>query len=385
MGYHELLDLLFRWLHLIAGIMWIGNSMLFNWLDRNLVASPEFAEQKGFQGQIWMVHSGAFYDVRKLLLEPNQMPQRLHWFKWQNGVTWMSGIALLVVYYLRSPSLDARALGVSIGGIVGGWLIYDLLWRTLGKRADKIASALSLAILTGVALLFTANLSGHSAYLHIGVFLGTVMTGNVWFVILPSQRELVAATVAGRPQDPELSIRAKQRSIHNNYMTFPLLFIMLSQHFPSTYGHTNNLPILLVLMAAGASIRHLMNIRFWFKHWLAPSIAIGVGAIAAVLLLSRQAAPAAASGQVVPSFDKAQAVVTQRCLSCHSSRPTDDIFVVAPNNIVMDTAAQMRALAPRIKVRAVAEKTMPFVNKTGMSDEERKILGAWVDEGAPIP
>ena len=201
MQLNELLDLVFRWAHLIAGIMWIGNSMLFNWLDRNLIA-PGPDASKLSQGKIYMVHSGAFYEVEKKLLEPNQLPDQLHWFKWQNGLTWLTGISLLIVVYymndaafLVDPSVRAmspgEAIGWSVGSLVAAWLVYDAIWMTLGKRAPALGTALSFALLFGAGYAFTLLFSGRAAYIQTGVMIGSIMTGNVWLRILPSQRELI--------------------------------------------------------------------------------------------------------------------------------------------------------------------------------------------------
>lgn len=403
MTVHEFLDLLVRWVHLIAGIMWIGNSMLFNWLDRNLEKAPGREKEVGYEGKMWMVHSGGFYEVEKRQLAPGQMPARLHWFKWQNFTTWASGIGLLiVVYYLNGgaylidPSVKAlgypQALTFSIGTLVGAWVLYDVLWRTLGKTQPKMAVVLSIAALLGIAYALTQTFSGRAAYLHVGVLLGTVMTGNVWMVIVPSQRKLVAATESGQEQDYALNQKAKQRSIHNNYMTFPLLFIMLSNHFPGTYGHPLNWLILFVLMFAGAGIRHFMNIRFGFKTtlpWLGPIVAIAAVATVLLFVLTARPAVSAPSNAVVDqkppvTFAQAHGIIQSRCVACHSAHPTEPMFPAPPSGVMFDTPEQIKLLAPRIKERAVVNRTMPFINKTGMADEERELLGRWVDEGASL-
>ncbi|MCC7070986.1 MAG: urate hydroxylase PuuD [Deltaproteobacteria bacterium] len=399
MGTTELLDVVFRWAHLIAGIMWIGNSMLFNWLDRNLEKAA--SQPRLSQGKIFMVHSGAFYDVEKKLLEPGEMPATLHWFKWQNFTTWATGVSLMVVvYYLNGaaflvdPSVRALtptvAIAISVGALVVAWLAYDLAWRTLGARAPQVAAALSVALLCGAAWGFAQLFSGRAAYIEIGVIIGTVMTGNVWMVIVPSQRELVDATTAGREQDPTLSIRAKQRSVHNNYLTFPLLFIMLSNHFPSAYGHKLNWLILCVVMFGGAGVRHFMNARYLGAgvelpraRWLLPAAVSGVLGLGGLLALTRVETPRAEVGGPV-GFARAQEIIVKRCASCHASAPTDDVFKVAPANVMFDTAAQIQAMAPRILERAVKTSTMPFVNKTQMSDHERAELGAWIAAGARL-
>jgi uncharacterized membrane protein len=392
----ELLDLFIRWVHVIAGIMWIGNSLLFNWLDRNL--RPVEPPKEGVQGKIWLLHSGAFYEVEKKLLPAGTpYPDKVHWFMFQNLTTWVSGICLLVlVYYMGGaaymldPSVAsistgaAIAIGVSV--LIGGWLVYDLLWRSPLGQNTPLAFAISFALLLGVSYGLTQLLSGRAAYIHVGAMLGTLMTANVWRYVVPSQRELVAATRAGLPQDPALSYRAKQRSIHNNYMTFPVIFIMISGHFPSTYGNQLNWLILAILMVGSATVRHLMNIRFSYGNWLRLAAATTLITIALVFyLIARTRGPASvAAGGALVAFVNARAVIQQRCVACHSARPTDDLFTAAPAGVAFDTPEQIQAMAARIKERAVVLKTMPFGNKTGMTEEERALLGAWVEQGASL-
>jgi uncharacterized membrane protein len=386
----ELADLLIRWVHLIAGIMWIGNSLLFNWLDRNL-ERPEGSPQ-GFEGRIWMVHSGGFYDVVKKQLEPNQMPERLHWFMWQNFTTWASGIFLLiVVYYLGGAALmidpavrsldSVSAVAIGAGSILAAWVVYDVLCRALLQKPLSFG-VLGFSLLGGLAFALTQLISGRAAYIHVGVILGTIMTGNVWMVIIPSQRELVAATKSGRAQDPALGKRAKQRSIHNNYMTFPLLFLMISNHFPSTYGQQLNWLVLGVLIVGGALTRHFMNIRFYYRAWFPAATATILASVVALFVLTKPKQVTSAPMAKV-EYARAKEIIAARCASCHSERPTDDIFRVPPNNVKMDTPEQLKLLAPRIKERAYNLKTMPLANRTLMTDEERAELGAWVDQGAP--
>jgi uncharacterized membrane protein len=392
----ELLDLFVRWVHVIAGIMWIGNSLLFNWLDRNLRAVEPAKE--GVQGKIWLLHSGAFYEVEKKLLPPGMTyPAKVHWFMFQNLTTWVSGICLLVIVYymggaayMIDPNVanigTVAAIAIGVGVLVGGWLVYDLLWRSPVGKNTPLAFAISFVLLIAVSYSLTRVLSGRAAYIHVGALLGTLMTANVWFYVVPSQHELVAATKAGLPQDPALSNRAKQRSIHNNYMTFPVLFIMISNHFPSTYGNTLNWLILAVLMVGSAAVRHFMNIRFTYGGWLRLAAATTLLTIAIVFVLgarARSLASAAAGGAPV-AFVDARAVIDKRCLTCHSSRPTDSQFTVAPAGVLFDTPEQIKARADRILERAVISKTMPFGNKTGMTDEERALLGRWVEQGANI-
>ena len=385
--------------------MWVGNSMLFNWLDRNLEKAAGREKEVGYEGKMWMVHSGGFYEVEKRQLAPGEMPSKLHWFKWQNFTTWASGISLLiVVYYLNGgaylidPSVQAlglpQAIAISVLGLLTAWVVYHSLWSVLGTRAPKVAGVLSVAALLGISFAFTQLFSGRAAYLHVGVLLGTVMTGNVWFVIVPSQRKLVAATESGKEQDYALNQRAKQRSIHNNYMTFPLLFIMLSNHFPGTYSHPLNWLVLFVVMFGGAGIRHFMNIRYSLKStgaWLGPIVGIVVVTTALLFGLTARTAvatvvPTAQAPKLPPvQFAEVHQIIRTRCVACHSSQPSEPMFPVAPTGVMFDSPAQILLLAPRIKERAVVTKTMPFINKTGMAENERELIGRWVDEGARGP
>ncbi len=389
----ELLDLLIRWVHLIAGIMWIGNSLLFNWLDRNL-EKPKDADPS-YQGKIWLLHSGAFYDVDKKLLHPHEMPAKLHWFKWQNFTTWASGILLLfVVYYagggalLIDPTVRALgptlAIGISLTFIVFSWFFYDLLWSSPLRKTPVVAAAVSFVYMGAVAYALTHIFSGRAAYIHIGVILGTLMTGNVWFVIVPSQHELVNATMQGREQDAAISLRAKERSIHNNYMTFPLLFMMISNHFPSTYGGKYAWIVLFVIAIGGATIRHLMNIRFHYTGWLPVAGFVALATFGSLFFLTRPEQHESAQQSEKIAFHTVQGVVHERCQPCHSAHPTDDTWKTAPAGVMFDTPEQIKRLAPRIKERAVISRTMPLQNKTAITQSERDMIGDWIDQGASI-
>jgi uncharacterized membrane protein len=392
----ELLDLFVRWTHVIAGIMWIGNSLLFNWLDRNL--RPIEPPPEGSHGKIWLLHSGAFYEVEKKLLPAGTpYPDKVHWFMFQNLTTWVSGICLLVIVYymggaayMIDPSVAnisaGAAIAIGVGTLLGGWLVYDLLWKSPIGKNTPLAFTISFMLLIGVSCGLAHVLSGRAAYIHVGALLGTLMTANVWFYVVPSQRELVAASRAGRAQEPALSYRAKQRSIHNNYMTFPVIFIMISSHFPSTYGSSLNWLILAVLMVGSAALRHFMNIRFTYGGWLRLAAATTLLTIAVVTLLITRAntSSSAAASSAPVAFAEAHAVIQRRCIECHSATPTDATFTVAPAGIMFDTPEQIQRMAARIKERAVVTKTMPFNNKTGITDAERALLGAWIEQGASV-
>lgn len=390
----ELADLLFRWVHLIAGILWIGNSMLWNWLDRNL-APPESG--RGLEeGTIWMVHSGGFYEMRKLQLEPHQMPKRLHWFWLQATTTWISGIFLLiVVYYMggRAALVDVQtsglthgqAVAVSVGILLACWAVYDLLWRSPLARSTPLAVAFSVVALVGLSVALTRVFNGQAAFLHMGAILGTLMVSNVWQHILPSQRELVRLTKAGQRQQAALGKAAKQRSIHNNYMTYPVLFTMLSGHFPSTYGGDQAWLVLLLLMAAGAMVRHFLNIRFTWSGW---SWALGATVAVAMCILFVLTRPSPLTDiETGPrvSFAEVQKIVQMRCASCHAQRPSNPSFAAPAAGVRLDSPEAIVAAAQRIKSQAVDTRAMPPGNLTGLTDVERAQLGRWVAQGGAGP
>ncbi len=380
--------------------MWIGNSMLFNWLDRNLERHGALGPLS--QGKIFLVHSGAFYDVEKKLLAPGELPTTLHWFKWQNAFTWMTGISLLVIVYyangaafLVDPNVRALdpivAITLSASSLLTGWIIYDGLWRTVGERNPRAATAVSVALLFAAIYGFSQMFSGRAAYIQTGVLIGTIMTGNVWLCIMPSQRSLIAATESGKPQDPVLSLRAKHRSIHNNYLTFPLLFMMLSNHFPSAYGHQLNWLVLIAVMVGGAGVRHFMNTRYRGAGrtlatgaWLVPAAVMAAIAVGGLLVITRVAVAPEVEVNHAVGFARAQEIIVQRCVPCHSTHPAFPEFPVPPSHVVFETPEQIKLMVPRIRERAVESKTMPLLNRTQISPLERAELGKWIADGARL-
>ncbi|HEU4886019.1 MAG TPA: urate hydroxylase PuuD [Longimicrobium sp.] len=390
----ELLDLVFRWVHVIAGIMWIGNSMLWNWMDRNLEPSKDATP--GIQGEIWLLHSGAFYYVQKDARGWDQT-RPLHWFKWQAYTTWLSGAALLiVVYYLSAGALllDAsasglshlQAVGIGAGVVIGGWVVYDMLLARVLDRAGAMGAVIGLAAVMGVAYGLAQVFSGRATFLHVGAMLGTLMAANVAHHIMPSQRALVRAVESGGQPDPKYAKRAKSRSIHNNYITFPVIVLMLSSHFPGIYGHRLNWLLLGILALGGASVRHILNVRFGWPRWK-PALAAAIAATLAALYLvgaPRARAATAADGDRPVSFGEANAVLQKRCAACHSASPADLTFGVAPAGVMFDTPEQVRSRIERIRARAVETQTMPPANKTHITPEERALLGRWIAQGAPM-
>ncbi|MEB3196629.1 MAG: urate hydroxylase PuuD [Candidatus Sericytochromatia bacterium] len=388
----EMLDLLLRWSHLVAGILWIGNSMLWNWLDRNL--TPGDAADPLHEGTIWLVHSGGFYEMKKRQLEPHQLPPQLHWFWLQATTTWLTGVALLVVVYYMggraalvdteiAPWSQGQAIALSVGLLVGCWLVYDVLWRSPLAQRPRLAAAVSLLLLAALAYGLTRTFNGQAAFLHLGAILGTLMVSNVWQHILPSQRELVRLTRAGERQELALAKAAKQRSIHNNYMTYPVLFTMLSGHFPSTYGGPHAWLVLLLLVLSGALVRHLMNLRFQWPAWryaLAATLAI---ALPLLYWLTRPAPLPATSGAPV-AYAQVRAILQARCSECHATHPRHPAFATAAAGLALEDPTQVQAAASRIRAQAVDTRAMPPGNATGISEQERAILGAWIAQGARL-
>jgi uncharacterized membrane protein len=387
-------SLVVRWVHFTAGIAWIGSSFYFIWLDRNLTVPLKSRPE--VEGELWMVHSGGFYQVEKRRIGSGQMPAVLHWFKWEAAATWASGMLLLVmVYYLGGASLlidpsvaalsRTQAIVIALGSVVGGWIAYDILWRSPLARKEWAATLVSLVLLAAVTVALFTWLSGRAAYIHVASLLGTIMVLNVWRAILPAQQQMIDATVRGETPDFSLGEQAKRRSVHNSYMTLPVLFLMISSHYPQTWGHPLGWLILLLIIGAGAMARHAMIGRGPRRLWaLAPMIVCFAGALLLTTPRSaRQAVPGTAA--VVPRFGEVRAIVNARCLTCHSRYPTDRTYTIAPNGVVLDTPEQIVALATRIRERAVMQRTMPLNNTTGITDPERATLGRWVDAGAPRP
>jgi uncharacterized membrane protein len=397
----ELTDFIARWVHVIAGIMWIGNSLLFNWLDRSLRPGHTAERGRPALGTIWLLHSGGFYYVEKTLLEGEAVPRPLHSFKWQAYTTWLTGaLLLLVVYYwsdraiLADPGVatlsHSAAVAVGAGAIAVGWLLYESMNRLVAPGAPAVALGIWLTGLLAIGVGLTHLLSGRAAFLHVGAMLGTIMAGNVVFTIVPSQRELVAS-VGGHGADPAISARAKRVSIHNNYFTFPVIALMVSNHFPTMYGHRWSWALLLAIVAAGVLVRYVLNLRFTFVHWkpvLAATMVVATAVIYGLIAIGRgavaQPAVEVALPQVV-TFADARHVIDRRCAVCHSAQPIDSSLGVAPAGVMFDTPDQIVARASRIQERAVVTRTMPPGNKTHISDAERAILARWVSTGAKVP
>jgi uncharacterized membrane protein len=386
------LNLLARWLHVIAAIVWIGSSFYFIALDNHLrPPKDEHDAEDGVGGEAWEVHGGGFYNVQKYRVAPRVLPDTLYWFKWEAYTTWLSGFALMIVlYYLNADTylIDpdvadlsvGAAVSISIGLLAAAWLVYDGLCRMLAARPLVLASVL-LALVTLAAWGISHLFSGRALYLQIGAMLGTMMVGNVFFVIIPAHRELVRAKQEGREPDPAANERGKLRSVHNNYLTLPVVFTMLSNHFPFTYGHSYAWLILVVLLVIGAWIRHFFNLRHAGRTVWAIPVTAAI-AIAVLAILIRPQNESSAGTASVP-FTTVAGIVDRRCSACHSAHPTK--VDTAPLGIELDTPKEIRAYADAIRQQAVDTHTMPLGNVTGMTEAERALLGRWIAQGAKIP
>ncbi|SFP80142.1 Uncharacterized membrane protein [Geopseudomonas sagittaria] len=393
----EWLNLSVRWIHMIVGIAWIGASFYFNWLENNLERSNP---REGLSGDLWAIHGGGIYHLEKYQLAPPQMPEKLHWFKWEAYSTWLSGVALLTVIYYLNPGLyliapgselaPAAGVAIGLGSLIVGWLIYDRLCDSPLGRRPALLGAVLFALMVLAAWAYTQVFNGRGAYIHTGALIGTLMVGNVFRIIIPAQRALLKAIAAGAQPDPRLPAKGLLRSRHNNYLTLPVLFIMISSHFPSTYGSQYNWLILAALAALSVLVRHYFNTRQRSQKfaWTLPAAALGLICLAFVSAPRQAAAPAtsasAAAGTAGSQFTAVRAVIQARCSTCHSAQPSSTLFSSAPAGVMFDSAEQIRQLAPKIHAQAVASQIMPLGNITQMTEQERELLGAWIASGAPI-
>lgn len=392
----EWLNLLVRWLHIITGIAWIGASFYFVWLDNTIKPPAPGSDlaNKGVAGELWAVHGGGFYNPQKYLVAPATLPKELHWFKWEAYSTWLSGFALLfIVYYLNAQAMMVdrsvadlsswQAVGIGLGSLVVGWLVYDLLCKSpLGKR-DLAFGIVIFAFLVGSSWVLTHLLSGRAAYLHIGAMIGTIMVANVAHVIIPGQRKMVNAMMAGQQPDPRYGIKAKQRSVHNNYFTLPVLFLMISNHYAMTYRHEHAWAVLAVIMAAGVLIRHFFNLRHKGRiEWKYPAAGVALLAVLAVLIAPSAPVAQAPGVDTMAQFTQVKHIVDQRCVSCHAAKPTQPGFATAPAGVMLESPELISQNAARIYQQTVQLKAMPLANLTHMTDAERAQIGAWFEAGA---
>ena len=393
-------NLLIRWLHVITAIAWVGSSFYFVFLDNNLIKpeSPDLLE-KGVGGAMWAVHGGGFYNPQKYLTAPKKVHTHLHWFYWESYTTWLTGFALFCVSYLWQaqtymvdPNLVAwsqgEAVAVALAFLFGFWFIYDALCRTVGAKdgGDKWVGLFVFAAIVFASWLSTQLFAGRAAFLLMGAMIGTAMSANVFFWIIPGQRKMVKAMGLGEPVDPIHGKRGKQRSVHNTYFTLPVLFAMLSNHYSFTYTHEYNWLVLVVMMTAGALIRQFFVMRHGFKlgrnanpmPYALVGVALIVGLIVAMAPAPKAALSAAqkAQAELPVSYAQVKAVMDQRCVLCHGE-------AVQLKGLRFDTADQVALHAQNIYQQTVVTKAMPMNNSTGITDEERDLIGRWFKAGAP--
>ena len=389
----EWMNLLVRWAHVIFGISWIGASFYFIFLENSINRTEDLRD--GLAGNLWAIHGGGFYYVEKYKIAPEKLPKKLHWFKYEAYFTWLSGIALLmVVYYFNASTfmvdtsiMDIKpgtSILIGISSLVTGWIFYDLLCKSSIVKKKFAFMVVMFIFISLMAFLLSQVLSGRAAYMHIGAMIGTMMAGNVFKVIIPSQKALVRAAKYGKTLDPSLGQNAGLRSLHNNYFTLPVIFIMISNHFPSTFGNTSPWFILMALTLASVIVRHYINLHEKGESlkWLLPTATVIIVSLVFVTAPKQNLGVAKHKGKV--SFNQANEIIQKRCVQCHSAKPTDNVQVVAPVGVKFDTPAEIEKMAQRIMSRAVITKTMPQANKTGITDEEREIIGAWIEQGAKI-
>ena len=389
----EWLQLLIRWIHLITGIAWIGASFYFVWLDNGLRPPRDAREAPdAVGGELWAIHGGGFYHVEKIRVAPTALPSTLHWFKWEAYSTWLSGFALLVVLYWwhadtyiidRSVASIAplQAIAISAALLVIGWLVYDQLCKRLGFARERPLAVLLTAFFAAVAFGLSHVFSGRAMYLQIGAMLGTIMAANVLFVIIPGQRELVEAKEHGKAPDAVYGLRGKQRSVHNNYFTLPVLLTMISNHYPMTFGHPHAWIVLVCLLLLAAYVRHFFNLRHRGRTVWAIPVTAALGALALAIVI----APAQRVQGASVAFTDVQSIIATRCTTCHATMPKQEGIPVPPKGIVLETPAQIVANVAAIRQQAVLTHAMPLGNLTQMTDDERARLGAWIDQGARVP
>ncbi len=395
-------SLLLRWLHVIAGIAWIGSSFYFMHLDAALKPAPDIPAGKG--GQAWEVHGGGFYQVRKWLVAPDKLPSEMMWHKWESYATWISGFCLLMwIYYIGAdlylidpavrPLSPAWAAAIGIGGLALGWIIYDALCRSPLKENAAALAAVGFAFVVAVAYGFQQVFSARGALLHTGALMATIMSGNVFFIIIPNQKRIIADLVAGRAPDPALGKAGKTRSTHNNYLTLPVLFLMLSTHYPMIYGTPYAWVIVGLVLVAGALIRHFYNQRHAGNGNLWWTWGVAAAALALAALISAATTPGvreqlglgkmprtkvatAAPAAKVP--DEVDMILTSRCSMCHAREPVWSGIVHPPKGVRLDAADAIMRNREGIRLFSVLTHAMPPNNITNMTGEERRILARWL-------
>jgi len=389
----ELLDwlnLVVRWAHVITAIAWIGASFYFIWLDLSLQQPSDEKLAKGFAGDLWAIHGGGIYEVGKYASHPTPMPTRLHWFKWEAYSTWLTGSALLILlYYVRADTYlvgnnllindPTVAIIASIGFLAAGLGCYEVIMRTaFGKTVRRQAIALVALIVLASALAF-ALFAPRAAMLHVGAMIATLMAANVFLIIMPSQRAFIAAIEAGNQPNPELAIRAKHRSTHNNYLTLPVLFCMLSNHSAFVFNHPQAWALVPIISAIAALARHYFNLKHQGKNRPAVLLVAAILFIAVAIAANLTRSPPLTS-DTTASAQAVQVVISKHCTSCHAQKPTFAGYATPPGGYVFETPADLHEQPDRV-ISSVSSNYMPLANMTGITQQERALLVSWVTAG----
>ncbi len=386
----EWMNLVVRWMHVVFGIAWIGASFYFVFLENALNRTVNLKE--GIAGNLWAIHGGGFYYLEKYKVAPKEIPKDLHWFKYEAYFTWLSGFTLLViVYYLDAniylidPNVmvlsPTQGIAIGIGTLLFGWIVYNTLCKSFLAKHQTLLSIILLLFITFIAWFLSHVFSSRAAYVHVGAMLGTLMAGNVFRVIIPAQKAMVSAAKEGREVDPSLGKKALLRSLHNNYFTLPVIFIMISNHFPSAYGSAFSWMVLMGLTIASALIKHYLNLKEKGEKsvWILP---IGIVFIISLAFITRPVTKSVCKENAPATFVQVNAIIQKRCVSCHSANPTDEVIKLAPNGILFDKKEIILKFAERINQRVVITLTMPQANKTGITQEERDAIACWIENGA---
>ncbi len=386
-----------RWLHVITAVAWIGSSFYFIHLDASL--RKRAGAPAGTAGDAWQIHGGGFYHMTKYMVAPPQLPEDLTWFKWESYATWISGFFLMGVLYYRGADLFLidgavmalapwQAILLSAGALALGWAVYDRLCKSPLGRHDAALALTGFLLLVVTAWGMTKLFSGRGAMLQMGALIGTMMAANVFMLIIPNQRKTIAAMLRGEVPDPALGKAAKQRSLHNNYLTLPVLFLMIGNHYPLVTSTRYNWVILALVLVVGAAIRHFFNSQHAGKPspWWTWAVA-AAGMLAAAWLSSLGpalpvAASASAPSPTLVSFAQVEEIVLSRCSMCHAAEPVWDGIATAPRGVALDSPAVIRRHAAQIRVQAGFSSAMPPANITGITPDERAILAAWTGDAA---